>query len=155
MRQGRYDEAIAELETTLELNPGFGPAEETMAQSYDALRKDDLALAHWKRAIEADSESAWALVGAARILAGSPRAELRNGREALRLALRAKELTKGADPTVLDTLGAAFAETGQFTEALAIAQHALDLATARDDRELERMIAARMELYRVKRPYRN
>ena len=46
MRQGRYDEAIAELEATLELNPGFGPAEETMAQSYDALRKDDLALAH-------------------------------------------------------------------------------------------------------------
>jgi len=155
MQDRKFEEAIAELEVALNLNPGFGPAEEAIAQSYDALRRDDVALTHWRRAIDANSRSVWALVGEARILAGSSHAELRNGREAVRLALRAKTLTNGTDATVLDTLSAALAETGQFAEALATAQHALDLATGQGDVNLQRMIAGRINLYRAKRAYRN
>jgi tetratricopeptide (TPR) repeat protein len=155
MQEGKFDEAIGEFEETLNLNPGFGPAEEGIAQSDDALRKDDAALAHWRRAVQADSQSVRALVGAARILAGSSHAELRDGREALRLALRADELTKDSDASVLDALGAAYAETGQFRKALETAQHALRLAAAQSDANLQRMIAGRMELYRSGRAYRN
>lgn len=155
MQEQRFEEAIGEFDETLNLNPGFGPAEEAIAQSYDALRKDDAALVYWRRAVQADLGSVRALVGAARILAGSSHAELRNGREAVRMALRANELTKGNDAAVLDTLGAAYAEIGQFAKALAVAQHAMDLTVAQGDGNLQQMIVSRMELYKAGRPYRN
>jgi tetratricopeptide (TPR) repeat protein len=155
MQEGKYDEAIRELDETLNLNPGFPPGEEAMGQCYDALRKDDVALEHWRRAIRFDPQSVQALLGAARIMAGSERANLRNGKEALRLALRADDLTKDADATVLDTLGAAYAETGDYAKALAVSHHAMELATAQGDGRLQQMIAGRMELYRANRPYRN
>jgi len=155
MQEEKFDEAIEEFEATLNLNPGFGPAEEAMAQTYDALRQDDAALAHWQKAMQADSRSVRALVGAARILAGSSHADLRNGWEAVRVALHAAELTKSADASVLDVLGAAYAETGQFAKALQTAQHAMDLAVAQRDANLQRMISGRIALYRTGRAYRN
>ncbi|KAA6457533.1 tetratricopeptide repeat protein [Acidobacteria bacterium AB60] len=155
MQERKFEEAIREFDKTLDLNPGFPPAEEAIGQSYDALRKDDAALPHWERAIRFDPQSVSALLGAARILAGSPHANLRNGREALRLALRADDLTKDADATVLDTLGAAYAETGDYAKALAVAQRAMELATAQGDGRLQQMIAGRMQLYKANRPYRD
>lgn len=155
LQQGKYDDAIREFEATLELNPGYGPGEEALAQSYDAVRKDDAAIEHWKRALTADPGSVRALLGAARILAASRDESLRSGPEALKLALRANTLTAGKSPMVLDTLSAAYAETGQFARALDVEQHALELATASGDQQLQQMIAGRMALYRERKPYRN
>jgi tetratricopeptide (TPR) repeat protein len=52
------------------------------------------------------------------LLATCPQATLRDGREAIQLATRACELTEWKNPRTLDTLAAAYAETGQFTAAV-------------------------------------
>ena len=57
-----------------------------------------------------------------------PHAQRRERRRAVAHAQRAGELTAGKDPSVLDTLAAAYAETGNFTQALTVGRHALDLA---------------------------
>jgi tetratricopeptide (TPR) repeat protein len=55
-------------------------------------------------------------------------ASLRNGAEAIEHPQRANQLGGDARPDVLDTLAAAYAEAGQFPEAMAIARKALNLA---------------------------
>lgn len=155
LEAGRADEALPELERTLEMNPSFPSGEEALAQAYGLERRDGAALAHYRKALEEDPGSVNALVGAARILASTEDAKLRNGAEAVKLAVRANEIAGGKDPTVLDTLGAAYAEAGQYARALEAAHHALDLAAAQENGALKQMIEARMALYRQGRPYRN
>jgi tetratricopeptide (TPR) repeat protein len=154
LNAGRLTEALPELEQTLEMNPSFPSGEEALAQAYGMERRDGEALEHYRKALELDPESLPALIGEARILASSSDAGLRNGAEAVKAAARANQLTSGKDPSVLDTLGAAYAEAGDFGRALAAAQSALDLATAQGNGALEQMIAARIGLYQEKRAYR-
>jgi tetratricopeptide (TPR) repeat protein len=55
-------------------------------------------------------------------------ARVRDGAEAVRWAQKAVSLTGGNDPIYLDTLAAAYAETGNFPRALATVKEALRLA---------------------------
>jgi tetratricopeptide (TPR) repeat protein len=86
----------------------------------------------------------------ARLLAASPEASLRDGERAVALARRAFELE--ATPVHAETLAMALAERGEFAEAAAWQQRALDNlpagAPGRDD------AFARLTLYRGGRPYR-
>lgn len=74
------------------------------------------AVADYEKAISLDANMAAALNNLAWIRAtGDP--EFRNGKTALELATRAQEITKGLDSSVLDTLAAANAELGRFSDA--------------------------------------
>ena len=69
------------------------------------------------------------------ILATSPKAELRDGSEALRLARRAPATWRGSpNPRYLSALDAAYAETGDFAQAIRTAQQIQELTrgTAQD-----------------------
>ena len=89
------------------------------------------------------------------LLATTPDPALRNGPEAVALATRAEELAPAGDPIVLDTLAAAYAETGQFVEAVTIANRALDLAVERRDESLANAIRTRILLYEKNAPFRD
>jgi hypothetical protein len=95
------------------------------------------------------------LIGTARILASSSNASLRNGTEAVDLAERANDLTSGVDPMVLDTLAAAYAEKGEFTQAVASAQKSVDLAVSKGDTATAGAVRSRMEFYKENKAYRN
>ncbi len=155
LQAGHAGEAIEELERALDMNPSFPSGEEALAQAYGAERNDGEALRHYRKALEEDPGSVNALIGAARILASAEDAKLRDGAEAVKLAAHANDLTGGKDATVLDALGAAYAEAGDFSRASTAAQHALELATAQGNSTLEQLVAARMQLYREKRAYRD
>ena len=67
---------------------------------------------------------------------------------------KANQLSGGQDPNVLDTLAAAYAETGQFAEAAGLARRALVLARRSDAAELTVDLQARLRLYQSGYPYR-
>jgi len=90
------------------------------------------ALEHYREALNADPDSPLALNNSAWILATANRTELRNGKEALRLAAKAYQLTDGTQPVIITTLAVAAAETGQFENAVGLAQMARDLARLTD-----------------------
>jgi len=73
---------------------------------------------------------------------------LRNGPEAVHLAERACVLTHREQPVLLGTLAAAYAEAGRFTEAIATAQQACDLAKASGQPEVAQRNEQLLELYR-------
>jgi len=72
----------------------------------------------------------------------------------LKLALRAVELTRGREPAMLDTLAAAYAETGRFAEAAQTARRALALAMEQNQASLAERIKARIALYEKSMPFR-
>jgi tetratricopeptide (TPR) repeat protein len=88
-------------------------------------------------------------------LATDPDASFRNAAEALDLAKRAAELSDNRDPAILDTLAAALAEAGRFTEAVETAQHALQLAVDQRNTSLPGKISARIKLYQSGSPFRD
>jgi len=81
-----------------------------------------------------------------------PTAENRNASEAIRLAQKAVSL-KRTDPNCLDTLAAAYAEAGEYPQAVENAARALELARASGNVLLAREIQARLELYRTREPF--
>lgn len=82
------------------------------------------------------------------ILATSPDDSIRDATEAVRLAERAKAITRGANPVVLDTLAAAYAAAGDFDQATRTAMAAQQIAKASNDASLEQEINSRLETYR-------
>ena len=94
-----------------------------------------------------------ALSGTAWLLATAPDANIRNGTEAVALAEKANEIASGKSPDVLDTLAAAYAETGDFVKAREFADRALDLAVAQKDKDLSTAIRARIQLYNAGKPF--
>jgi tetratricopeptide (TPR) repeat protein len=155
LQQGHPDQALPELEATISLDPRFPSGEATLAGDYSMLGKNSEALEHWRKAIALTPKSATVYVGAARILSSAAEDSLRNGTEAIGLAKQANDLTSGNDPSVLDTLGAAYAEAGQFPQALDSARRALGLAVAKGDNSMANGIRYRISLYEQNKPFRN
>jgi Flp pilus assembly protein TadD len=87
------------------------------------------------------------------MLATSPQAALRNGHQAVELAQRANQLTGGENPVILCTLAAAWAEAGRFPEAVATAQHALQLAEAQSNPALADDLRSELKLYQANLPF--
>ncbi len=98
--------------------------------------------------VNAGNDLAW-------LLATTPIDELRNGREAVRLAERAAKLTRHDEAGMLDTLAAAYAETGAYRRAAEMAQRALEIAGEKKLQELIGPLTMRVRLYRDKRPFRD
>jgi len=86
-------------------------------------------------------------------LATAPDKDLRNGKEAQRLAEYALSQRAG-DPVFSDTLAAAMAENGDFAQAIEFADIALELLDRDGPDALRSAIIGRRELYLAQKPFR-
>jgi tetratricopeptide (TPR) repeat protein len=128
-QQGRHAEALQELDKAAEICVQI-----TEGGGSDGIRR---------RAAMVLNAAAWAR-------ATHPDAKHRDGAKAVRFAATASKLTKESNPTYLDTLAAAYAESGMFDEAIKYQKRAIDLAAKDAKAELQ----ARLALYEAKNPYR-
>jgi 4-amino-4-deoxy-L-arabinose transferase-like glycosyltransferase len=86
------------------------------------------AIQHYRKALNMDSNDPVVLNNLAWMLTTAGKPELRDGKEAVRLATRAVELTDSRRPLFIGTLAAACAQAGQFPEAIKMAGAACNLA---------------------------
>ena len=112
------------------------------------------AITQWEASLQIDPNDGNALNNLAWILATYPDDSIRNGRRAVQLAESATVLPGGDMPIVLRTLAAAYAEAGEFENAINIAQRASDLATVQVNTSLVATLRHELELYRARTPYR-
>jgi tetratricopeptide (TPR) repeat protein len=105
------------------------------------------------QAIRIDPQNAEAHNGLAWQLSTARQQEIRNGRLAVELALKACELTQWKNPNHLDTLAAAYAEAGQFDEAIRWQQAAL--ASAEFEQRSGEAARQRLSLYQEGKPFHN
>ncbi len=122
----RKSEAAAHIRQALTLNP---------------------RLAEEPRSLPCVNSYAW-------LRATDPDPALRDGDEALRVAQNVCQAVHFEQPRAIDTLAAAYAETGQFDEAVHYAQQVVERAVATGDSVLVEQAGARLQLYRSGQAYR-
>jgi tetratricopeptide (TPR) repeat protein len=156
LKEGRVDEGITQFQKAVEINPDHAQTHANLGNAFYMRGKDAEALAQWREALRSGPNLMALLTQSAWVLSTSPDATVRNGAEAVKLAERAAELTKGQDPVVLDTLAAAYAEAGKFAAALETAQQALTLAAQQaSTQSLVEGLKARRALYATNTPFRD
>ena len=150
--QGKHAEAARQFEETLRLKPNHLGALNNLALACLKLGRADEAIAHYREALRLQPDSVESLNNLAWALAACPDARLRNGTEAVTLATRACELTGYTNPMALTALAAAYAETGQFPEAVSFAEQAQRLANGGQS-PLAARLSAMLEAFRKSRAY--
>jgi len=151
--RGDWGAAATHYAIALRSQPDSPGTIEALATALSAAGRVDEAIRVLRDGI-AHTPDAAKLAGAlAWILSTTPEATRRNGAEAVRLAERASALTGSKDPDLLDTLAAAYAETGRFDAAVATARRAL--AATEPDSELAANITRRIAVYEGGKPYRD
>jgi len=88
------------------------------------------------------------------LLSTHPDPKSRDGAEAVRLAERACALTERRIPVILDTLGAAYAETGDFPRAISAIEEALKYADSSGDTDAVKLSENILASLREHVPYR-
>jgi Flp pilus assembly protein TadD len=147
--QGRLDEAQAKILEALRLYPQFPDAHFQLARTLAMQHKTAEAISQYRTALQLQPAMPDALNNLAWILATNPQAEIHNGAEAVQLARRACALTRDSQPVLIGTLAAAYAEAGQFDEAVASAQKAHDLAVAQGLDKVAAKNSKLLELFRA------
>lgn len=87
-------------------------------------------------------------------LATSGDDKVRNGAEAVKLAEKAATLTAHQQPAILNTLAAAYAETGRFDDAITTANQALEIVKRSNQTNLTGRIERALVLYQSHTPLR-
>jgi tetratricopeptide (TPR) repeat protein len=151
--QDRLDDAADHFLQACQLQPTNAVANYQLALIRQTQGQTRQAIDHYHKALDAQPDWPEALNNLAWLLAASADATLRNGTEAVRRAERACKLSAEREPLFLGTLAAAYAEAGRFTDAIATAERARDLATAADQKELAEKNRELLQLYRTGVPY--
>jgi tetratricopeptide (TPR) repeat protein len=115
-------------------------------QVADAIKEWDTAISLRTNYFAAENNLAWAL-------ATDPDATLRNGPKAVQLAGDANRLSDTNNALVLHTLAAAYAEDGQYTNAVATAGLALEQAATDHDLRLAHAIEEQIKCYQANQAY--
>lgn len=150
--KNEFGEAIRFYRRALAINSNFALVHEQLAELLLRSGQFEQAIWHYERCLELTPDSTVALNSLAWVLATGPDARLVRPDEALRLAKRAAALT--ANASVLDTLAAAYAASGQFDQAVSAGRQALALAVKVQAMEFAELVRDRIRLYQQKRPYR-
>jgi len=145
---GQIDEAIVQFRNILEIRPGDIDARNNYGKVLYRQGKYSEAVEQWRFAIQLKPDHVGVVNQLAWTMATCPDESIRRAKESLFLAKWATQLTAEKDPTVLATLAAAYAESGQFSEAVASAEKAMALASARKMSDMTEAIAAQLKCYK-------
>lgn len=157
--------AIETASKILEKDPSNYSALRFRGDAYLNIGKHTEAIADFNKALAQKEDDDSLLNNFAWVLCTSPDDKLRDGARALKLATKAAEATGYDTPHILSTLAAAYAETGDYENAVKwsqksveLAQKSVDSAKPEDDKtklEADRdQLKKELESYHAKKPTR-
>jgi len=146
-------EAIEQFKKTLALDPQVIDAHLLLSKSLVMQGDFRSAVAQLRKATAVDANNVRPVADLAWLLAVCPQDDVRDGARAVDLARRACAVTNYRSPVLLNTLSAAYAEVGNFPEAVATANKALNLVDPQD-KFLAQWIRQNLERYRAGKPCR-
>ena len=152
--KGQTDEAIADLEKSLVIEPNHADAHTSLGNAL--LRKGFLkqAIAHYETALVLAPADPHSRNNIAWVMATSSDGSIRDGGKAIGFAQQAVALSGGREPQFFRTVAAAYAESGQFSEAVAAAQQATAIAKMQGKTRLAHNLEKDVLLYRAHLPLR-
>lgn len=164
--RARFNRALAwqNLDRSAEANPEFAALARANLKVTDSLLglgngflsrgQFTEAVRCFEQVVQLQPDSVPALGRLAWLLATHREDAVRNGPRAVQLAQRACDLTRGADALSLNTLAAAYAETGRFDLAVTTAQRALAVAQSAGQQQVAVIIEKLIAMYQARTPYR-
>ncbi len=145
------DEAIARFNEALAHHPTDAPSHYYRGRAQQKRGQCRKAIADYDEAIRLAPQRPEAYCARAWVLATCPDPDLRDGHEAVRSAQQARRLLPRPNWDYFDTLAAAYAETGDFPQAVKWQTKAVDLVPDHQ----EAGCRDRLESYRAGRPCRD
>ena len=154
LEKGDLDGAIEVCRSALLLRPSDVDCQTTLAIALEEKGNPVEAIQHYQKALELAPRSIPTLTNLAWLLATSPDASLRNGPKAIELAKQADRLVGGTNTLVLRTLAAAYAENGEFANAIRTARSAMQLARMHGEEAVMTDLDQQIALYQLGMSYR-
>ncbi|MGP8199950.1 MAG: tetratricopeptide repeat protein [Limisphaerales bacterium] len=155
LQNGLAADAVPYLRRAAEIKPADAGAHYLLGNALyrtsgvaEAIRQFEMAIQLNPDHVQARNDLAW-------ILACHPDPAIRNGARAVLLASRADELSGGQNPVITGTLAAAYAEAGNFPEAIAADRRACRAALAQTNSALAELLRQRLRLYQAGSPWRD
>ena len=153
-RQNKLDEAFIHLESSIELDPNYAPVYQVLGQILSQQGRMNEAAENFRRVLRLEPDHIEVLNALAWMLAVHKSADFHDPNQATGLAERACELSGYEQPAVLDTLACAYAASGRFSEAIATAEKALELARSKEqDQHIIDSIQNNLNLFQAGKPY--
>jgi protein O-mannosyl-transferase len=152
--KGRTDEAIADWAKALEMRPNDADAHTSLGNAL--LQKGSLreAIAQYVTALALAPEDPHSRNNVAWVLATASDSSIRDGARAVGFAEEAVQLSGGREPLFLRTLAAAYAESGRFSDAIAVAQQAANIANMQAKPDIAKRLNKDLVLFRGNLPLR-
>jgi len=152
VRQGEFDKAVADYNTALLREPNLADVYSARANIFMQKRDYPQAVRDLQAAVHMKTKRPERVLNSfAWLRATCPEAEIRNGKEAVELALKACELSEWKDWGIIDTLAAAYAEQGDFDQAIKYQKQVLE--TGKSSKDYDK-IKHHLALYEQHTPYR-
>ena len=145
-----HDAAIDEFSKVIRQDPKNWLAKYSRADTYLNVGKHKEAIADYEAALEINQEYDNLLNNLAWVLSTSPVDDVRDGKRAVELALKACEVSNYEKPHILSTLAAAYAESGDFKNAVKWANKAVEIG--RED--IQEQLEHELKSYSKKKPWR-
>ncbi len=139
LQAGKIDEAMAELRAAIQSDPKHGKSQALLGELLVAKGQLREGAEHLRKGVENGADAPENLVELAWLLATAPSGAVRDGAAAVGFAEKACRLTDQKDYSALESLAAAYAETGRFNQAATTLESAIKLASAAPPEQLQRM----------------
>jgi Flp pilus assembly protein TadD/thiol-disulfide isomerase/thioredoxin len=152
---GHPEVALTHFRAAARLDPADAAAQFQIGNILQMTRRGREAVPHYREALRLKPGWAFPANNLAWLLATDPDPAVRDGAASLQLARAVVQADAGRNPGTLSTLAAAFAETGNFPEAIAAAGKALDLARRARDDEQARRLMQQLEKFKAGEPLRS
>jgi tetratricopeptide (TPR) repeat protein len=146
-------QALLQYSNAVRLQPGSPIGHYNLGLAYAAQGKAFEATQEFAEAVRLGPDNVDALSELAWLLATNPRPQQRDGARALILAKHSLELSAGKQARAWAALDVAYAETGQFAEAIKAAEKARDLAASHGQTNAVKAAEARLVLYTNNQPF--
>lgn len=150
----RFDKAIEHYDAAIELDPTIAVNYSYRGQARNYKGEYFKALEDLEKAVELDIQgepAAQTYNALAWLLSTCPEGRFRDGPRALKLAKHACKLSDYENAAIVDTLAAAYAEIGNFEEAIKWQEKAIKLA---ENAWVQGQLIDHLELYKQGRPCR-
>jgi tetratricopeptide (TPR) repeat protein len=155
LQKGRVSQALIHYRKLLELQPDNIEVHNIVGTVLIQQGRAGEAVDEWQKVLTIQPDNGNAMSNLAWVFATSPDDSLRDGTKAIQLASEALRISGRRIPLLFRTLAAAYAEVGDYSKAIEIAQEGVVLANSQGNSGLAIELQGNIALYQTQRPLRD
>ena len=155
LQKGRIPEALVHYRQLIKLQPDNFEVHNIVGTVLVQQGRIREGVEEWQKVLAIQPDNGNAMSNLAWVFATALDDSLRDGAQAVKLAEQALRVSGGRIPILFRTLAAAYAENGQFSQAIETAQRGITLANSQGNPSLVAELQGHIALYQESRPLRD